>query len=99
LGEAGAGATYTAGQQQQAQGQTELNAAYQQYLNQVNWPTQMLNIQESALSNSPYNIATAVTLPSANAAAQGFGGLASIAGLLGGSSGASGGAGNIFGGV
>lgn len=97
---AGAGATYTAGQQQQTQGQTELNAAYQQYLNQINWPIQMLNVQESALSNSPYDIATAVTLPQSNATAQGFGALAGLSGLLGSaSSGASGGAGNIFGGA
>jgi hypothetical protein len=79
----GANAVYAAGQQNQAQGQSELNAAYQQYLNQINWPVQMLNVQESALSNSPYNIATAVTLPSSNSLAQGFGGLSSLAGLLG----------------
>ena len=99
LGLAGANATYAAGQQNQTQGQTELNAAYQQYLNQVNWPTQMLNVQESALSNSPYNIATAVTLPSANSTAQGFGAISGLAGLLGsaGSSSAGGGAGNVFG--
>lgn len=98
-GLAGASAVYTAGQQQQTQGQSELNAAYQQYLNEVNWPIQMLNVQESALSNSPYNIATAVTLPAANGVAQGFGGLSGLAGVLGaaGSSSASGGAGNVFG--
>lgn len=79
----GANAVYNVGQQQQTQQQQELNAAYQQYLNQVNWPYQMLNVQESALSNSPYNIATAVTLPSANSTAQGFGTLAGAAGLLG----------------
>lgn len=79
----GANAVYSAGQQNQQLGQTELNAAYQQYLNQINWPVQMLNVQESALSNSPYNIATAVTLPQANSVAQGFGSLASLAGLLG----------------
>lgn len=79
----GANAVYNVGQQQQTQQQQELNAAYQQYLNQVNWPFQMLNVQESALSNSPYNIATSVTLPNANSTAQGFGTLASAAGLLG----------------
>lgn len=80
---AGANATYNAGTQQQTNDQQQLNAAYQQYLNQVNWPYQMLNVQESALSNSPYNIATATTLPSANSTAQGFGTLAGAAGLLG----------------
>jgi len=80
----GANAVYNAGTQQQTQQQNQLNAAYQQYLNQVNWPYQMLNVRESALSNSPYNIATAVTLPSANSTAQGFGTLAGAAGILGG---------------
>lgn len=79
----GANAVYNVGQQQQTQQQNELNAAYQQYLNQVNWPYQMLNVRESALSNSPYNIQTATTLPAANSAAQGFGTVASAAGLLG----------------
>ena len=100
LGITGAGATYNVGQQQQTQGQTELNAAYQQFLNQVNWPYQMLNVQESALSNSPYNIATAVQLPNANTSAQGFGSLAGLSGILGGlGSGSSGGAAgsNVFG--
>lgn len=79
----GANATYNAGQQQQQLGQQELSAAYQQFLNQVNWPVQMLNVQESALSNSPYNIATATTLPAANTTAQGFGTAANLSGLLG----------------
>lgn len=86
----GANAVYNSGQQQQTNQQQQLNAAYQQYLNQVNWPYQMLNVQESALSNSPYNIATAVTLPSANSTAQGFGTLAGAAGLLGGIAGSGG---------
>lgn len=86
----GANAIYNAGSQQQTQLQNQLNASYQQYLNQVNWPYQMLNVRESALSNSPYNIATAVTLPSANSTAQGFGTLAGAAGLLGGLAGSGG---------
>lgn len=95
----GANATYNAGNQVQQQQQTELNAAYQQYLNQINWPYQMLNVREGALSNSPYNIQTATTLPNANSTAQGFGTLASAAGLLGGISGGGGGGGNApFGG-
>lgn len=99
LGISGANAIYTAGQQQQQLGQQDLNAAYQQYLNQVNWPYQMLNVQESALSNSPYNIATALQLPNTNATAQGFGGLSSIAGLLGGLGSGSGTSANVFGGA
>lgn len=80
---AGANSVYNAGSQIQSQNQQELNASYQQYLNQVNWPYQMLNVQESALSNNPYQIATAVTLPNANSTAQGFGTLAGAAGILG----------------
>jgi hypothetical protein len=80
----GANATYNAGSQQQQLQQQQLNAAYQQYLNQVNWPYQQLNVQEGALSNSPYNIQTATTLPNANSTAQGFGTLMAAGGLLGG---------------
>jgi hypothetical protein len=68
-------------------------------LNQVNWPYQMLNVQESALSNSPYTIANATQLPNVNTTAQGLGGLQTIAGLFGGAAG-SGGNGtspNVFG--
>ena len=94
LGLSGANAIYNAGQQNQTQGQNELNAAYQQYINQINWPTQMLNVRESALSNSPYNIATAVTLPSSSSTAQGLGTVSSLAGLAGLLSGSSGGSGS-----
>jgi hypothetical protein len=100
LGITGANAIYNAGQQQQQLGQQELNTAYQQYLNQINWPLQMLNVQESALSNSPYNLSSATTLPQANSVAQGFGGLSSIAGLLGALGGGGGGGANSpFGGT
>ena len=79
------------GQQQQTLGQQELNQAYQQFLNQANWPYQMLNIRESALSNSPYNMVNATTVPQANMAAQGFGatlsGIGSLGSLLSGNSG------------
>lgn len=92
LGENAANATYAVGQQQQTQEQTQLNAAYQQYLNQVNWPFQMLSVKESALSNSPYNIATAVQLPNVNTVGQGLSSLGSLAGMIGGSSGP-----NVFG--
>jgi len=91
----GANAVYQGGQQYQTQGQNELNAAYQQFLNQVNWPYQGLNVAESALSNNPYNIQTATTLPQSNQVAQGFGGLAALAGLGGAASGSKT---NVFGG-
>ncbi len=97
LGLSGANATYAAGQQQQTVGQQELNSAYQQYLNQVNWPYQMLNVRESALSNSPYNIATSVQLPQANTVAQGVGAATGLAGLLGSLGSGSGTSPNVFG--
>lgn len=95
LGLTGAGAIYNVGQQQQTLQQQELNTAYQQYMNAVQWPYQQLNVQESALSNSPYNLSNQVTLPNANQSAQNLGLFSSLAGLLGGSSSSQGG---VFGG-
>jgi hypothetical protein len=83
MGITGANALYNAGAQQQGLQQQQLNAAYQQFLNQVNWPYQMLSVQESALSNSPYNITNSVTLPNANPAASTLGTFANVAGSLG----------------
>ena len=82
LGLQGANATYNVGAQNQQLGQQELNTAYQQYLNQVNWPVQMLNVQESALSNSPYNLTSQVTLPQSNSLASGLGSGLSVSSLL-----------------
>lgn len=76
-----ANAVYGAGAQNQAQAQSELNNSYQQYLNQVNWPYQMLNVREGAIANNPYNIQTATTLPAANTTAQGFSAITGLAGL------------------
>lgn len=98
MGLTGAGAVYNVGAQQQQQQQQELNTAYQQYQNAVQWPYQMLNVQESALSNSPYNLSNQVTLPNANQSAQNLGMFASLAGLLGGSTGSSSSAGGVYGG-
>jgi hypothetical protein len=58
----------------------------------------MLNVQESALSNSPYNIETATQLPNVNATAQGFGSLAGLAGLTGALGSGSGTSPTVFGG-
>lgn len=83
LGAQAANQVYDAGLIQQQQQQNELNAAYQQYQNQVMWPYQMLNVRESALSNSPYNISNNVTLPQSNSLASGLGSFTNIAGMLG----------------
>jgi hypothetical protein len=82
LGLTGANAELSAGQLQQTQNQNVANAEYQQYLNATNYPFQMLNVREGAISNSPYNIDTATTLPSPNTTAQGFGAASAAAGLL-----------------
>lgn len=90
LGISGANALYNAGQQQQTLQQQALNTAYQSFLNQSNWPFQMLNMRESALSNSPYNRVDALTLPNANMGATTAGGALNIPGLLGALSGGNG---------
>lgn len=83
LGITGANALYNAGQQQQTQQQTGLNTAYQQFLNQTNWPIQMLNVREGALANNPYNTLNNVTVPGPNGTATGIGQFAQLAGGLG----------------
>jgi hypothetical protein len=106
LGLTGANALYNTGQLQQQNQQQALNTAYQQFMNQALWPYQQLSVQESALSNSPYNISTMTTLPNANMTAQGIGAFTGVAGalgsLLGGGSGSGGagggGGGGVFGG-
>ena len=96
LGLQGANAVYDVGQQQQQVEQQAYNVAYQQYLNQVQWPYSNLNTRISALSNSPYNMTSNVTLPAANQTASNLGAFAGLAGLLGG--GMSGGSQPPFGG-
>ena len=79
----GANAVYNAGQQIQNQQQQQLDTAYQQYLNQVQWPYQQLNVQESAISNNPYSLTNNVQLPGTNPLAGGLGSFANLAGSLG----------------
>lgn len=81
LGLTGANAELSAGQLMQTQNHNLANAAYQQYLNQTNFPYQMLNVREGAISNSPYNITSATTLPAPNSVAQGFGVASSLSGI------------------
>jgi len=83
LGIAGSNALFDAGSQQQQQLQQLLNYNYQQQQNQANWPFQMLNMRESALSNSPYTVANSTTLPSANMTAQNLGAFGALAGGVG----------------
>ena len=83
-------AQYAAGQAMQQQQQQALNLQYQQWENSVNWPYQQLNMRESALSNSPYSMVNAVTLPQSNAQAQNVNAFQSVLGMLGGNSGTQG---------
>jgi hypothetical protein len=83
LGTQAANSVYDVGLQQQQQQQTQLNTAYQQYLNQAQWPYQGLALRESAISNNPYTVANYTTLPGSNGLTSGLGSFSSIAGLLG----------------
>jgi hypothetical protein len=83
LGLTGANAELSAGQLEQTQAQNVANANYQQYLNQTNYPFQMLNVREGAIANSPYNINTATTLPAPNSVQQGVGVAQTLSGLVG----------------
>lgn len=82
-GIAGANAVFGAGTQQQQLNQSQLTEAYQNFMNQVNWPYQQLNTQIASTANSPYQVPTANLAPS-NATAQNLGAFASLAGGLGG---------------
>lgn len=98
LGETGANANFNAGAQQQQLTQQQLTEAYNNFMNQVNWPQNELNVRMSALSNSPYNNSAYTSLAPTNSSASNVGAFSALSGLLGGggSSGSSAGA-NIFG--
>ena len=80
---AAANAEYNVGNIEQTNQQQQLNAAYQQYENQVNWPYQQLNVMESAVNSSPYQIANATTLPQASSTQAGLNAFTGLAGSLG----------------
>lgn len=86
LGETGAQSLFGAGSQAQQLTQTQLTEAYNNFLNQVNWPQNELNLRMSALSNSPYGNINYTTLAPNNSSAQNVGGFSALAGLLGGGS-------------
>lgn len=84
LGLTGANAVEDAGNIQQQNQQNQLNTAYEQFLNQTQYPYQMLGVQESAISNNPYSLTNNVNLPQAGTIGSGLGAFANIAGSLGG---------------
>lgn len=86
LGEAGANALQTSGAQQQQLTQQQLTEAYNNFMNQVNYPQNELNVRMSSLSNSPYNNINYTSLAPTNSSAANVGAFSSLAGLLGGGS-------------
>ena len=99
----GAQDVFNYGTQQQQLNQTQLTEAYNSFLNQQNYPTQMLNLNMAALANSPYTQANYQSLAPTNATAQNLGAFGALAGgvgsLLGGtgSNGSTSAGGNVFG--
>ena len=91
LGANAASQIYNVGTQQQNTQQANLNNAYQQFINQANWPFQMQNVRLAAVSNQPYSISNSTTLPPTNSTAQNIGAFSSLAGALGSMFGGSGG--------
>jgi hypothetical protein len=94
----GANAVFGMGTQQQGLQQQQLTEAYQNFMNQQNYPYQQLNARIAATANSPYQVPTANLAPTSSSA-QNIGAFASLAGGVGsllGGSGSSGG--GVYGG-
>lgn len=100
MGLTGANAIFGGGSQQQQLNQQQLTEAYNNFMNQVNYPQQMLNTRLSALSNSPYNTMQYQTLAPANATAQNLGAASALTGAIGNLTGGTqnGAGGKVFGG-
>lgn len=83
LGLKGADAIFGAGSQQQALTQQQLDTAYKNFQNQVNWGPEMLNLRISALANSPYSTVNTQSLSPGSTSAQSIGAFGALAGGLG----------------
>ncbi len=94
LGETGAQANFQAGTQQQQLTQQQLTESYNNFMNQVLWPTQGLNERIAALGNTPYTQVNYTSLPPSNASANNVAAFSQIAGLLKGATGGGSGGGN-----
>lgn len=86
-----AGALWGIGSQEQAQQQRNLDLAYEDFLRQVLWPQEQLNWRTGILSQVPYNITQATTLPKGMT-----GGGNDLASLLGGGAALFGGLGSLL---
>lgn len=71
-----------AGKVQQTQDQSGLTTAYNDYLNQLNYPIEMLNVKESAATNTPYSTTRLTTTPY-SPTAQALGAASALYGLAG----------------
>lgn len=83
LGLSGSEAVFGAGTQKQELSQQNLNTAYQNFMNQMNWPIEMLNLRTSVLAQSPYSTTRLTTAPPANSTAQNLGAFGALAGGMG----------------
>lgn len=98
MGLRGGQAQFNMGTQQQQLQQQQLAAAYQNFMNQVNWPSEQLNLRIAAAANSPYSTINQTTLAPSNATAMNVGAFGALAGGLG-SLLNSGGGGGVYGGT
>lgn len=63
--------------------QQGLDYNYQQFQDARNWPIQMLNLRQSAVTGQPYAQSSTSTQPTSSSATQGIGMLAALAGIGG----------------
>lgn len=89
-----ASALYGAGSAEQQQNQSADSQAYANFWNQVNWPMEMQNVEESAITNSPYSTTRLTTLPQTSTTAQNIGAFGALAGGVGSLANGSGASGN-----
>ncbi len=83
LGYADAGALLDAGSMQQQQQQSGLDIGYQDFLDQWNYPIEMLNLRTGLASGQPYSQNQTTEGPGGSSGAQGLGAFASLVGGLG----------------
>ena len=76
LGQSDANALYNAGAAQQGMGQQSLDLQYGDFLNQQNYPIDMVNLRTAALSGNPYSVSQ--TVPQSSSKGSMMGGAGSL---------------------
>ena len=76
LGQSDANALYNAGAAQQGMGQQSLDLQYGDFLNQQNYPIDMVNLRTAALSGNPYSVSQ--TVPQSSSKGSTMGGAGSL---------------------